>query len=156
MNVTAITKEPLSRYIIFVFLVGLVVLFGARNSDLTTIAYAQQDVMLDRRISQVEQRFYYIESRLNQLESASRYGGTSGLSNRNDPEVGLLRTELERLRADMDLLKTRVADVECAMFKLDERTLSSAARTIRRKTEPDTNEGCRADFSTPIQLSTRR
>ena len=134
----------------------MVLLFGARRTDLTTTAFAQQDVMLDRRIGQIEQRFYTIESRLNQLESASRYGSSSSIGNRNDTELRLMRVELDRLRADMDLLKTRVADVECAMFKLDERTLSSAARTIRKRTEPDTNEGCRMDFNTPIQLSTRR
>jgi len=157
MNVNAILKKRLFGLSCFVFLVGLAVFFGARDGDVTTTVIAQQqDIMLDRRISQIEQRFYYVESRLNSLESASRYAGSSGTANRNDPELRLMRAELDRVKADMDLLKTRVADVECAMFKLDERTLSPAARTIRRRTDPDTNEGCRTDFNTPIQLSTRR
>src|SRR4029079_7838437 len=84
MDVKAVMKN-LRRVIklsAFALLLVVLSLAGWRwsavsNSDLTTTVYAQQDAMLDRRISQIEQRFYYLETRINRLESDTRYSGVS-------------------------------------------------------------------------------
>jgi hypothetical protein len=127
------------------------------GTDLSTTVFAQQDVMLQRRIDQLEQRFYYFETRLNRLENESRYPGTlPGAPSRNETEVGMLRTQLDMLRTEIDSIRSRLGEVECGLIKLDERTLTPAARQVRRQTAPDSSEPCRADPNMPIRLSVRR
>jgi hypothetical protein len=164
MNVKAVTnyKGRLFKLTVFTILLAAVALSGWRwsrvsDNDLVTPALAQQqDIMLERRISQVEQRFYYIETRLNQLESQSRYPGTlPGASPISRTEIGQLRTELDTLRAQMDTLRSRVGEVECGLLRVDERTLTPAARQSRRQSAPGSSEPCRADPSAPVRLSVR-
>jgi hypothetical protein len=127
------------------------------GSDLTPTVYAQQDILLERRISQVEQRFYYIESRLNQLETESRFpGAVPRTSTRNDTELGMLRTYMETLRTELETLRGRVGEIECGVIKLDERTLTPSARQLRRQTAPDSGEPCRANPGSPVRLSARQ
>jgi hypothetical protein len=126
------------------------------KSDLVRPVSAQSDVMLERRLSQVEQRFYYIESRLNQIENQSRYPGIiSGASSTNPVQLGQLRTDLDTLRTQIDSLRSRVGEVECGLLKLDERTLSQAAREARRRSAPNATEPCRTDAASPLKLSVR-
>ena len=106
-------------------------------------ASAQNDMFLSRRIDQVEQRFYSVESRLNRLESvSSRPSIMSPQSGTNDIELQFLRTQVDGLR-------TRVGELECGVLKLDERTLSQTRRS------PKTTEPCRKDPLSLIQLSAR-
>ncbi len=163
MNVNALAKRKgrvlkLSAFAVFL---TLVLLSGWRwfdwpKADLVTPVSAQTDVMLERRLSQVEQRFYYIESRLNQLENQSRYPGIlPGSTSTNPAQLGQLRTEIDTLRTQLDSLRSRVGEVECGLLKLDERSLTQAAREARRRANPGTNEPCRTDMSAPIKLSVR-
>lgn len=122
------------------------------NGAVTTTVYAQQDLYLDRRLSQIEQRFTFIESRISRLEQGqSRFpeittpGTTSGA---NETDIRLLRSQIETLNL-------RLAEVECGVAKLDERTLSSAGRLARKKSLIGENDRCRANTDTPIQLSAR-
>ena len=125
------------------------------NNDLTTTVYAQQDAMLDRRISQIEQRFYYLETRINRLESDTRYSGVSPASSAaSQLQISQMRTELDALRNDVDSLRSRVGDVECGLLKIDERTLSAAARQ-RRRSAQGPNEPCRAEPESPVRLASR-
>jgi hypothetical protein len=55
----------------------------------------------------------------------------------------------------MDTLNRRLADVECGLLKVDERTLTQAARDMRRRGREDENEPCRLNPSTAIRLSSR-
>jgi conjugal transfer/entry exclusion protein len=110
-------------------------------------AMPAQDVMsLDRRISAFEQRLYIMESHINQLQQQIQYAQRQPApANTRDPEV-------ERLRLELNLLQSRLGEVECGLLKLDERTLPAAARaTQSKKTEP-----CRSQPNTPVQLSSRR
>lgn len=148
------------RLILLIVLGIAVVLFGGRsfisNTDLGTTAYAQQDALLERRISQIEQRFYYIESRINRLEQQSNSPGIlSGTSSRNEAEVGLLRTQLEELRTQIASFRLRLGEVECGLIKVDERTLATAIRDARRRADPNPNDPCRVNPSMPIRLSVR-
>lgn len=120
-------------------------LFGERA--VPTVS-AQSDQFLSRRVDQIENRFYALESRLNRLETQSRpmIAAPRVTDNRN--------TEIEFLRTQVDSLRTRLGEVECGILRLDERTLTPAARTARNRaaTSPDP---CRRDPAAAIRLSVR-
>ena len=163
MNVNALNKRKgrVLKLSAFALILMIAALSGWRsldlpNADIVTSVSAQTDVMLERRLSQVEQRFYYIESRLNQLENQSRYPGVlPGSSSTNPLQLGQLRTELDTLRTQLDSLRSRVGEVECGLLKLDERTLSQAAREARRRSATTANDQCRTDLGAPVKLSVR-
>src|SRR6478735_7235662 len=96
------------------------------DNDLTTTVHAQQqDAMLDRRISQIEQRFYYLETRINRLESDTRFSsGSPASSAASQMQISQMQTELETMRTEIESLRSRVGDVECGLLRIDERTLS--------------------------------
>jgi len=145
----------------FTFLVAAALLFGGRSpisdNELTKTASAQQtDLYLQRRIDQIEQRFYMMESRLNSIEQSSRYAGTTlGASPRIDAEISTMRTQMEALRTQLDTLRQRVGEIECGLAKVDERTLTAQAREQRRRAGTDSTEPCRANPNVPVKLSAR-
>jgi uncharacterized coiled-coil protein SlyX len=155
------SQRTFTRLTAIALLVGFATLFGGRSSvtdsDVTTTAHAQTDFALQRRVDMIEQRFYMMESRLNSLEQQSRYQSSTSPSSsvRTDSELSSLRTQLELMRAQMDTLNRRLADVECGLLKVDERTLTQAARDMRRRGREDENEPCRLNPSTAIRLSSR-
>ena len=163
MNVNALSTRKgrglkLSAFALFLTIAALIgwSWIGPQKVDLVQPISAQTDVMLERRLSQVEQRFYYIESRLNQIENQSRYPGiVPGASSTNPIQLGQLRTDLDTLRTQLDSLRSRVGEVECGLLRLDERTLSQAARDARRRSAPTANEPCRTDTAAPLKLSVR-
>ena len=109
---------------------------------------AQDTLQLDRRISSLEQRLYTLESNINQLRQQAMITRQSPVTpSSRDPEV-------ERLRSEIQLLQERVREVECAAAKLDERTLSPAAREARRA-GGQAADPCRLRPETPVQLSGR-
>jgi uncharacterized protein YlxW (UPF0749 family) len=119
------------------------------NTSLEPEAMAAQDVMiLDRRISSLEQRFFSLESSINQLQQQYMASRSSPASpNTRNPEI-------DRLRSEILLLEQRIREVECGVVKLDERTLPASARESRRA-ERQGNDPCRLRPETPLQLSSR-
>ena len=119
------------------------------KASLETEALAAQDVTyLNQRLSSLEQRFYSLESNLNQLRQEIRAPRPSPVTpNTHDPEI-------ERLRSELQLMQERIREVECAAVKLDERTLSPAAREARRSSG-QIADPCRLRPETPVQLSGR-
>ena len=119
------------------------------KASLEPEALAAQDAMqLDRRISSLEQRLYTLESNISQLRQQVTMSRPPVVTpNTRDPEV-------ERLRSEIQLLQERIREVECAAAKLDERTLSPAAREARR-TGGQGADSCRLRPETPVQLSGR-
>lgn len=117
-------------------------LFGERSVS------AQTDTFLARRVDQIEQRFYMLESRMNRVELDTRRptGITSTIPNAQAVEIQYLRTQVESLR-------TRIGEVECGLLRVDERTLSTTARGMRGTVvNPDP---CRREPNFPVQLSSR-
>src|SRR5690242_17450664 len=103
----------------------------------------QQDVIrLDSRVSQLEQRLYTIESSLRTVEQQSRM---SGLGARG----GVTPDDIVALRSEIQTLQVRLMEDECALAKLDERTLTPAAREARRKAAG--NDPCRLNFELPLR-----
>jgi hypothetical protein len=113
------------------------------------VALAQGDQYLSRRIDMVEQRFYSLESRLNRVEQEqTRPAISPPVFSTQDTEITLLRSQVESLRM-------RLGEAECALLKLDERTLSPAAKQARAKARAAGTDKCRQDASKPVELSAR-
>lgn len=104
----------------------------------------QQDVIrLETRLNQLEQRLYQIDTNIRNLEQQSRLGTSRGGSSQ----------EVELLRSQIQTLQLRLIEDECALAKLDERTLSAAMRNARRqsgRTDP-----CRSNVDAPLRLPDR-
>ena len=111
---------------------------------LTISATPPQDaIRLEQRINQLEQRFYSIESSIRNLEQQSRLAGSS--------QRGVSVEDVERLRAEVQTLQLRLQEDECALARLDERTLSP---TMRRRPGVRTDP-CRTNFDAPLRLPER-
>jgi hypothetical protein len=120
----------------------------AGKASSANAALPAQDLMsLDRRLSTLEQRLFLIESNITQLQQRVQYAQPQQpavTTTTRDPEV-------ERLRAELSLLQSRLGEVECGVLKLDERTLPAAARAQQAKpTDP-----CRSQPNTHVRLSSR-
>ncbi len=126
---------------------GFAAIFG--EQAVPTVLAQQQDPFLSRRIDQIENRFYQIESRIDRVESATRPTLSSPplTSNVNDQEIRFLRQQI-------DVLRTRLGEAECGLLHVDERTLTPAARAARTKSTSG-SEPCRSNPGTPIALSVR-
>lgn len=111
-------------------------------------ASAQADMYLSRRIDQVEQRFYSLESRLNRLESSHPMPVTPS------PSLAGNGVEMPFLRTQIDSLRTRVGELECSVLHLDERTLPASVKATRRA-GAKMSDKCRQDADTPVELSAR-
>ncbi len=137
------------RVLLLVFGIGLGVVTVLRITSATANGPTpQQDVIrLDNRITQLEQRLFSIETSLRTLEQQSRI--TSATARGISPEDAAL------LRSEIQILQRRLADDECALAKLDERTLPPAVREARRKSGT-ANDPCRVNVDTPLRLPERR
>ena len=112
-------------------------------------ALAQSDQFLSRRVDQVEQRFYSIESRIGRIEQQqTRPAISPPIFNNSENDLSLLRSQVESLRL-------RVGEAECALLKLDERTLTPAARQVRARAAAAGTDVCRQDPGSPVRLSAR-
>ena len=154
MSITA-RRQSLYLLVYLFAIVGFASLIYSGVSSLLTeklvpTVSAQTDPFLDRRIGQIEQRLYGIESRLNRLEQESRITTIT-------PELpGSNNSEIYQLRSQIDTLRLRVGELECAAIKLDERTLPETARRARKS--PATGEVsdlCRQNVNEQLNLSAR-
>jgi hypothetical protein len=91
---------------------------------------------LETRVQMLEQRLYSIEASVNRLQLPSRTSPTT------DSEILLMRQELQNLYV-------RLADAECGLVKLDQRTTQARPNTTK-PTDP-----CRLNSAQPIELRTR-
>jgi hypothetical protein len=137
------------RLVLSVLILGLAsaaifrLTFAARNGDAPV---PQQDVIrLESRFNQLETRLNFIENRLRTMEQQSRVADTRGVS----------QSDWAVLRSELQALQQRVAEHECALAKLDERTLAPNARATRRRSAAE-NDPCRANADTPIRLPAER
>jgi hypothetical protein len=153
MKLNVQRKTGYSVIYAFVILGTVIVVSAAMTSffggNVEQTVLAQQDPFLSRRIDQIEQRFYMIESRLNRIEQQSTPTlAAPRIPNNSD-------TELPFLRSQIDSLRTRLGEAECALLRLDERTLTPAARQARRRAADAGTDRCRLDPTAPLQLSAR-
>lgn len=130
-----------SNLVVFVVLCAVI---GVMASISRGNSATQDPSSLDRRISMLEQRFYSVESsisRLQQYVAAQRPSVPQPST--SDRDLLLMREEIQRLNL-------RMAEVECGLIKLDERTTPAARRNATGKQE----DPCRLNPDTPLRLST--
>lgn len=128
---------------------ALVALFKiALASGVNNAPVPQQEVFrLETRINQLEQRLIQIDTSIRGLQQQSRLGAGAGSSGVSAQDVQLLRTQIQALQI-------RLAEDECALAKLDERTLSPAMRNSRRQSGVR-SDPCRVNVETPVRLPER-
>ena len=140
------------RNVLLVLIAGLALISGFRISTAARTEFGpipQQDVIrLENRITQLEQRVFSLDSNLRNLEQQTRLSTARGRDLSSD--------DVTRLRLEVQALQQRLADHECALAKLDERTLSPAMRTARKKSGAVASDPCRLNFDTPLQLPDSR
>lgn len=115
---------------------------GANNAP----APPQDAIRLETRINQLEQRLYQIDTSVRNLEQQSRIGAASSR--------GVSAQDVELLRSQIQALQVRLAEDECALARLDERTLSAAMRNSRRQSAGRTDP-CRVNVDAPLRLPER-
>ena len=120
--------------------------YGGRGE---AAAPAQDFTRIESRLTQIEQRIYSIEASVRGLEMQSRLAGVNAGRAAADPEVSLLRTQV-------DALRLRLSEVECGLLRVDERTLTAAAREMRRRSEAGAADPCRLNPDAPLQSPARR
>ena len=139
----------LSKQSNLVLVVGLCAAIGVMASisrgHSSAAAEAPQDPSsLDRRLSMLEQRFYSMESSISRLQ---QYVATQRPSipqpSTSDRDLILMREEVQRL-------ELRMAEIECGLIKLDERTTPVARRNPTAKS----NDPCRLNPDQAVRLST--
>lgn len=130
--------------------------YGARSAARVDGAEAspgaQDTFNLERRISVVEQRLNSVELGINRLEQQQARVQTTA----PQPSASLRDTQIELLRSEVELLQRRLAEDECGLVKVDERTLAPQAREARRKDAADKDDPCRLNPDAPLRLSSRR
>lgn len=138
-------------YIFAIIGIGTVVyILTAVSGGMTPTVSAQQDPFLSQRISQIEQRITSLETRLYRVEQDSRLPAVTmprQIEKNDDTEYRLLSSQLQTLYLQL-------AEVECGLVKLDERTLTATARSARKKM-PGDGERCRLDPNTPLEIIVR-
>ena len=134
----------LSKQSNLVLLVVLCAVIGVMASISRGNSSTQDPGSLDRRLSLLEQRFYSIESNISRLQQyvATQRPPISQPST-SDRDLILMREEVQRL-------ELRMAEIECGLIKLDERTTPATRRNAATKS----NDPCRLTPDTPVRLST--
>jgi hypothetical protein len=134
----------LSKQSNLVLVVVLCAVIGVMASISRGNNSTQDPGSLDRRLSLLEQRFYSIESSISRLQQyvATQRPAISQPST-SDRDLILMREEVQRL-------ELRMAEIECGLIKLDERTTPATRRNAATKS----NDPCRLTPDTPVRLST--
>jgi flagellar biosynthesis chaperone FliJ len=131
------------------FVVVLVLVTVASMSARVDPTPAQDVIRLETRVNQLEQRLYTMEASIRNIEQQARIANTTSRSG------GVTANDLSQLIAQLQTLQVRVMEDECALAKLDERTLTPAMRDARRKSGAAADP-CRANAEAPLRLPERR
>jgi hypothetical protein len=103
---------------------------------------------LDRRIAYLEQRLNTIEASINRLDrQPSPSQRTAPSTCQCEEQVGLLQNQIA-------ITQARMRGIECGLARIDERTLSTAARQARDRAGRGSADRCRLDVERPLVLST--
>jgi hypothetical protein len=126
--------------LVCVVVLGLITVFRISSAARTEAGPAAQQsvIRLEQRMYQLEQRLFSMENNLRNIEQQSRMAGAGR---------GVVPEDVARLRLEVQALTNRLAEHECALGKLDERTLSPARRKSAGRNDP-----CRQNADAPIQL----
>ena len=103
-----------------------------------------QDIMsVDRRVTTLEQHMYTLDANLGQLQQQIM------MLNRTSAQPTGAGAEVQQLRLELDLLRSKMTEVACALAKLDERTLAAG----KPKGRTGVKDPCRLETQTPIEIT---
>lgn len=146
INLSSILRIGLYVFTLLTITVGITFVLTGKG---TTTVFAQQDPFLNQRLNRIEQQFNSIETRISRIEQQSRFPDVTPRTSLNrDSEINLMRSQIETLQL-------RVAEIECGLVRVDERTLTAAARQSRRKPITSEADRCRLNPNVPLQLSSQ-
>lgn len=154
MNKRSSFSDPRWRVLFFTGVVALVASFVlvtvSRMSRVDKDPITAQDVIrLETRINQLEQRLYTMDASVRNIEQQMRIAGAASRGG------GVSADDFSRLIAQLQAVQVRLMEDECALAKLDERTLTPAMRDARRKSGAAADP-CRANAEAPLRLPDRR
>ena len=121
--------------------------FRGGRSEPARVA-AQDPRYLDQKISSLEQRLIILESTVRSLQQQPIVPAGSPTRS-SQPERN---PDTELLRAELEILKSRLKEVHCGVEHLDERTLSAAAREAQKR-GGRSQDPCRQFSDAPVQLT---
>ena len=125
--------------------------FGVASGSSASNPPAPQDVSyLNQRLNNLEQRLFNIESSINQLRSQAMTPSVSSPSAAN-PTVS--REEVALFRTEITLSQRQIAELQCGLVKLDQRTLPAASRA--QLTPAEASDPCRRLADAPIRPGAR-
>lgn len=145
MNKGSNYSDPRRRVLFFMGVAALVFVTGFKMPP----SPAQDVIRLETRLNQLEQRLYTMEASLRNIEQQARIAGAASRGG------SVSANEFELVRAQLQALQVRVMENECALAKLDERTLTAAVRDARRKSGA-ASDRCRVNVESPLRLPERR
>jgi len=131
-------QSNLVLFVVLCAVIGVMASISRGNNS------TQDPGSLDRRLSLLEQRFYSVESSVSRLQ---QYVATQRPSL---PQPGTSDRDLILMREEVQRLELRMAEVECGLIKLDERTTPAARRNPTAKS----NDPCRLNPDQSLRLST--
>ena len=129
--------------------------YTLKSSTEPASAMAQDTVVLDRRLNMLEQRFYSVESRINRIEQQMSMLQRVAPAPSPTPPSPTRDAATDLLRSDVESMRYRIAELECAILRLDERTLSPATKETRRRAGVQPKDQCRLNSDVPVKLSAR-
>ena len=146
-------SDPRWRVLFFVCMAALVLVTAFKISSAARSDYEptppQDLIRLETRINQLEQRLYTMEASIRNIEQQSRIASAASRGG------SVTADEVSALRSQLQALQLRLMDDECALARLDERTLTPAMREARRKSGA-ASDPCRANADAPLRLPERR
>ena len=131
-------QSNLVLFVVLCAVIGVMASISRGNNS------TQDPGSLDRRLSLLEQRFYSVESSVSRLQ---QYVATQRPSL---PQPGTSDRDLILMREEVQRLELRMAEIECGLIKLDERTTPAARRNPTAKS----NDPCRLNPDQTLRLST--
>jgi len=132
------------RALLILLIAGLATVTVFKISSAARTDPAPQDVIrLEGRMNQMEQRLFAIETSIRTLEQQSRV-------TRADSR-GVNQEDWAVLRSEVQVLQQRLVEDECALAKLDERTLPPDIRSARKRSGA-VNNPCRMNLDAPLRL----
>jgi hypothetical protein len=130
-----------SWWLPMLIIIGVILVIRIASAAGSNAMVPQQDVIrLENRLTQLEQRMYSLDTSVRTLEQQTRLAGLSSRSVSTE-EIAVMHSEIQTLQR-------RIIEDECALAKLDERTLTPE----RRRRAGATSDPCRLNFEAPLRL----
>jgi len=143
-------KTRITQPAILILVFAVCALGVALRSSTSNPPAAQDVTYLSQRLNTLEQRIFNIESSVNQLRNQAMVPSAPSPGAANPP---VSREEMGLLRSEITLLQRQIAETQCGVLKLDQRTLPANSKT--QLTPAEASDPCRRLADIPIRIGAR-